>query len=94
MTNERKIEILRMCISVIEKSGIDGICNTFLVLQANGSILDSEFIEIKIWFKRQGVLIEELGYKYHPFSPYWWNPFEKEPRIKFLNYLINKLKND
>lgn len=95
MTKQRKIEILEQAISLISNVNVDGICKAFVLLKKEDIIDYEELGVIEYWFNSQIVPIKLRGDHYiGGRSVYLWYPYKTEPRIKFLQYLINKLENE
>ncbi len=97
MTNRRKIEILESSIKLLKKwqtwGQYCGICKTLYELS---DIEDAEMSRY-LYCKRPDLFSKFYwNIYYRGYSPYWWpldeNGFKQ--RIKFLEHLIKKLKNE
>jgi hypothetical protein len=93
MTNKRKIEILEIALSKIENNLKAFICNAILT-----SCDDSEKFEMEAWFESKKPSINQysefLKDSHWTGTHKWWRDYEKEPRIRFLETLINELKQE
>lgn len=68
-----------------------GMCEMLHIMYMNGNITsDEEIVLIKYLIKHRP--LNSYFWFLKTLELYWWNPNKKEPRIKWLNKQIKKIK--
>lgn len=84
MKTRSKKELLKMLIKYIKDNGLDtGICLVISKMYNCGLIEHSEAYELQLY-------IYENKEKKFVGKIYWWEPGKVQPRLDFLNKLLNK----
>ncbi len=78
ITKKRKIVILRLLKTIILSERFDGLCYTSLILRYRGVINDYEYY----WLS---TLIDNNKPRKLYRNIFYWKPFVKKPRIKWIN---------